>query len=274
MTISDYFLPEMALLLASLAVGAIAGTLGGLLGLGGGVVIVPMLDWLYAKMGFPAGISMHLALGTSLASIVFTYSSSLIAHQRRGSVLWSLSGTIIPWLLLGTLAGSFLAARLSTAPLKAIFAVFLLYMARKMAFPRARAASPKPLSAPLLRLAGAGIGAFSSLVGIGGGSLSVPLLLRAGATMPQAAGTSASMGLPIAVGGAVGYVLNGWGAPGLPEGAVGFVHLPSLLGIAAASVCMAPVGVSLVHRLPTPVIKRIFSLLLLAGAARMICSAL
>ena len=144
------------------------------------------------------------------------------------------------------------------------------------AFPpkRAPGTAPKAWGKPALRLAGTGIGCLSALVGIGGGSLSVPLLLRAGATMAQAAGTSSSMGLPIALGGAVGYVVNGLGAPGLPEHALGYVHLPALAGIAAVSVCAAPVGVALAHRLPAPALKRVFSVLLLAGAAKMVLSVL
>jgi len=264
------------LLLLSMGVGAIAGMLGGLLGLGGGIVIVPLLDWIFHAQGMEPDMAMHLALGTSLSSIVFTYSSSLVAHQRRGSVLWNLSLTVIPFLVVGTLLGSFLAARLSTLPLKLLFSVFLLLMARRFAFPPKRGpeTAPKTWGKPALRLAGTGIGCLSALVGIGGGSLSVPLLLRAGATMTQAAGTSSSMGLPIALGGAVGYVVNGLGAPGLPEHALGYVHLPALAGIAAVSVCTAPVGVALAHRLPTSALKRIFSVLLLAGAAKMVLSVL
>ena len=255
------------LLLLSMGVGAIAGMLGGLLGLGGGIVVVPLLDWIFHAQGMEPDMAMHLALGTSLSSIVFTYSSSLIAHQRRGSVLWNLSLTVIPFLVVGTLLGSFLAARLS---------VFLLLMARRFAFPPkcAPGTAPKAWGKPALRLAGTGIGCLSALVGIGGGSLSVPLLLRAGATMTQAAGTSSSMGLPIALGGAVGYVVNGLGAPGLPEHALGYVHLPALAGIAAVSVCAAPVGVALAHRLPAPALKRVFSVLLLAGAVKMVLSVL
>lgn len=252
-----------------MALGAFAGILAGLLGIGGGLVIVPMLTFMFTTQGLPQEYILHLALGTSLASILFTSVSSLRAHHKRGGVIWPVVGRITPGIITGTLFGAWVAARLSTTFLKGFFAVFLYYVAVQMLM----GMKPKPSrQAPGnggMFCAGNTIGLFSSLVGIGGGTLSVPFLVYCNTAMHTAIGTSAAIGFPIAVAGASGYLLNGLSAKGLPEECVGFIHLTALSGIVLASVCTAPLGARLAHSLPVPKLKKIFACLLFILATRM-----
>jgi uncharacterized membrane protein YfcA len=283
-------------LLAYLLIGAFTGLLAGLLGVGGGVVIVPALTLLLPRYGAAPQVTMHLALGTSLASILFTSASSFRAHHRRGSVRWEIWRAMVPGVLLGTFAGSLGAGRVPTAPLQAFFAAFLFWVAWKMLRPRtARPVQPgltadptspaSPVKASLdasdansgpsrptpwdWALSGGIIGIISSLVGIGGGSLTVPLLERRRIPLTQAIGTSAAVGFPIALAGSIGYMLTGQGAAQLPSYSLGFIYLPAWGGIVAASVLTAPLGVSLAHRLPTQTVRRAFAALLLVVATRM-----
>jgi uncharacterized membrane protein YfcA len=252
------------------AVGAVAGLLAGLLGVGGGVVIVPILASLFAAQHVAPALVLPLAIGTSLACIAFTSVSSLRAHHRRGAVDWQVFRRVTPGILAGTLAGSFLAAQLSGRFLKGFFVAFVYVIAVQLlldARPRATRQLP---GGPGLFGAGTVIGGVSSLVGIGGGSMTVPFLVWCNVAVPRAIGTSAAVGLPIALAGAIGYAANGLGVATLPAEAVGFVHVPALVGIAAASVLTAPVGARLAHALPVPHLKKAFALLLVAVGTRML----
>lgn len=251
------------------ALGAVAGVLAGLLGIGGGLVIVPLLVFTFSWQHFPDPVIMHLALGTSMASILFTSVSSFWAHHQRGAVQWIVVRRIVPGILVGTFLGSCLAARLSTTFLKGFFAFFLYYVCVQMLLNR----KPKPTrQVPSLSgMTGVGgvIGAFSSLVGIGGGTLSVPFMIWCNLTVHQAIGTSAAIGFPIAVAGTLGYIYNGLHVSGLPGYSVGFVYLPALTGLVCASVVTAPLGVRLAHNLPVDRLKRVFALVLFVVATRM-----
>lgn len=258
--------------LAYLIVGAIVGVLAGLLGVGGGLIIVPMLMFCFTWLGLPPDSMMHLALGTSLASIAFTSVSSFMAHHRRGAVVWPAVRRIVPGILAGTFGGSFVAAHLSTAWLKGFFSLFLAYVAVQMLLDRKPAPSRELPGRCGMFGVGSVIGLVSSLVGIGGGALSVPFLLWCNLTGHRAIGTSAAIGFPIAIGGSVGYLVNGWQAASLPPGAVGYIYLPALACIVSASVLTAPLGVRLAHRLPVSRLKRIFAVLLIVVGARMILS--
>ena len=257
-----------------LGLGAVAGVLAGLLGIGGGLVIVPMLTFMFTSQGLPHEHILHLALGTSLTSIIFTSVSSMRAHNKKGAVVWPVVLRITPGIIFGTLFGSWIAAGLSTNALKVVFAVFLFYVGTQMLL----GIKPKPTRA----VPGAGgifgagsiIGIFSSLVGIGGGTLSVPFLVWCNTAMHTAIGTSAAIGLPIALAGAAGYMLNGLSVETLPPGTIGFVHLTALAGIVVASVCTAPLGAALAHRLPVAKLKRIFAALLYVLGVRMLWSLL
>jgi len=252
-----------------LAVGAVAGVIAGLLGVGGGLVIVPILAICFPLQGIDPAQVMHLALGTSLASIIFTSISSLLAHNRRGAVDWSIFRRIVPGVLLGTFLGAMVASHLSTGFLKGFFCVFLYSAATQMFFGKKPKASRElPVGSGMFGV-GSVIGVVSALVGIGGGSLSVPFFVWCNVNAHRAVGTSAAIGLPLAIAGALGYIINNPHATGLPAYSVGFVYLPALAGIVCASVCTAPLGAKLAHALPVDKLKRIFAVFLYVIATRM-----
>jgi uncharacterized protein len=263
-----------SILLLYLGFGALAGVLAGLLGIGGGLVLVPILIFSFGQQGFPGDHIMHLALGTSMASIIFTSVSSFLAHHRRGAVQWAIVRQITPGILLGTFLGSFLAARLTTVHLKIFFIIFLYIVAVQMLTGK----KPKPSRQMPGRLGmfavGNGIGAMSSLVGIGGGTMSVPFMIWCNVTVHRAIGTSAAIGFPIAVAGASGYILNGSMVGGLPSYSLGYVYLPALAGLVAASMLTAPLGVRLAHWLPVEKLKQAFGVFLVLMASRMLAGLL
>ncbi|WP_461208395.1 sulfite exporter TauE/SafE family protein [Desulfocurvus sp. DL9XJH121] len=257
-------------LLTYALVGAIAGILAGLFGIGGGLVIVPMLVYCFTVQHINPDLMMQIALGTSMASILFTATSSFMAHHKRGAVDWSVVRKIVVGILLGTYLGSFVASRLSSDFLKGFFVLFLYYVAWQMISGK----KPKPsrhLPGGLgITGVGGGIGIISSLVGIGGGTLSVPFLVWCNTPLHRAIGTSAAIGFPIALAGSFGYVVNGTGVEGRPEWSLGFVYLPALIGIVVTSVFTAPIGVRLAHSLPVPRLKKAFAVLLLVVATKML----
>jgi uncharacterized membrane protein YfcA len=250
--------------------GACAGLLAGLLGVGGGLIIVPVLVFLFTGQGLPAPIILHLALGTSLASIMFTSISSMRAHHGKEAVNWLIFRRITPGILIGTLFGTWVAAQLSTRLLKGFFVVFLYFVAVQMLLN----AKPEPTrqlpgNAGMFGI-GSLIGGVSSLVGIGGGSMSVPFMVWCNVPVHRAIGTSAAIGFPIALAGAVGYIINGLSAPGLPPASLGFVYLPPLLGISLASILTAPLGARLAHSLPVASLRKGFALFLIIIGTRML----
>jgi len=261
----------MSAWLLYLALGAFAGVLAGLLGVGGGLVIVPILTFIFTAQHMPQEHLLHLALGTSLASIMFTSVSSLRAHHLRGAVDWLVVRRITPGILAGTFSGSWVAAQLSTGFLKAFFVVFLYFVAAQMLLNiRPHPQRQLPGRTALFGVGGL-IGAVSSLVGIGGGSMSVPFLVWCNTAMHTAIGTSAAIGFPIALAGAAGYVVNGLSAT-LPPHTLGFVYLPALLGVSAASMLTAPLGAKLAHNLPIGRLKKIFALLLIVMGTKLLMS--
>lgn len=254
-------------ILLYLLLGAAAGLLAGLLGVGGGLVIVAVLVWLLPTQGIPVAQLMHVALATSLASIVLTGISSARAHHRRGSVIWRGVSWLVPGLLLGGVLGAAFATTLPGTVLRAGVAAFCLLAALQMAFGRTRNVvdGAEIGTAPLLSLAGVGIGAVSALVGIGGGSLTVPLLVWLGAAPVRAVGTSSACGVAIGLSSAIGYSQLGPPPGVLPPGSYGYVYLPAAIGIAAASILMAPLGTRLAHRIGGVGLRRVFAVFLLAA---------
>ena len=239
--------------------GAFAGTLAGLLGIGGGIIIVPVLALVFTHQGVDPAVIMHVAIGTSLATIVTTSLSSIRAHQRRGAILWPVFALITPGILLGGFAGAAIAHHLSGEVLRYAFAVFMLLVATQMALAR----PPKPHrrlpGRTGMLVAGGVIGTVSSLMGVGGGSMSVPFLAWCNVALRNAVATSAAIGLPIALSGTVGYVVSGWDAAARPPWSVGFVNLPAFLGIVVASTLFAPLGARLAHTIDERLLKRIFA---------------
>ena len=233
-------------ILVYLCCGAVAGVLAGLLGVGGGIVIVPMMVAVFPSQGIPAEYVQQIALGTSLASIMITS------------------------ILLGTFLGGLVATHMPTLFLKVFFICFLGFVSLQMLSNYRPPASREMPGA--LGTAGVGgvIGLISSFVGIGGGTLSVPFMSFCNVPLHHAVGTSAAIGFPIAVAGTLGYIVGGWNAPGLPAGCVGFVNLMAFFGIAAASFMTAPIGARLSHSLPTAKLKKGFAVFLIIVALRML----
>lgn len=256
---------------AYLALGAFAGVFAGMLGIGGGLVLVPALALMFAAQAqFPAGEILHVALGTSMASIIFTAIASIRTHHRHGAIRWDIVKTITPGILVGTGFGTLVAASVPTRPLALFFTFFVCVVAVQMAMnlkPKATRELPGPVG---IAGVGLGIGVLSSLVAIGGGSLTVPFLTWCNVRIQHAIGTSAAVGLPIAIGGTVGYVFNGWGKASLPAGSLGYVYLPALAILVAATMVTAPIGARLAHRLPVATLKRIFAGLLILLAVKML----
>lgn len=248
--------------LGYLALGSVAGTMAGLFGVGGGLIIVPALVFAFGPQGIDPSIAMHLAIGTSLATIVITGASSAWAHQQRGSIQRQWFLRLLPGLILGAIAGVIVAGALSGGLLGTLFGIFVMLIAIKLALgggPKPGQQAPGRLG---MGLAGGIIGGVSALFGIGGGMLSVPWLSRCGASMTQAVGTSAACGLPIALFGAATFIVVGWNHPLLPPGATGFVMWPAFLGIVLASVPFARLGARLAHKLPARVLRLAFATLL------------
>lgn len=241
--------------------GLAAGVLAGLLGIGGGLVLIGALVWLLPTYGIPQDAAMHAALASSLASIVLTASSSARAHHRRGSVLWPTVWWMVPGLLLGGWLGSLVAVALQGEVLRWCVALYCFLMAAQMAFGGRRGDIPDagvvPTGPPMI-VAGGGIGAVSAVVGIGGGSMTVPLLVWRGVVPVRAVGTSSACGIFIGLASAAGYALH---APAgvLPAHALGYVYLPAAIGIALASVLAAPLGTRLAHAISGAALKRVFA---------------
>lgn len=261
----------MSAFFAYLALGACAGLLAGLLGVGGGLVIVAVLAFMLPHQGIPADSVMHVALATSLASIVLTGLSSARSHHLRGSVLWPSVRWLVPGLLLGGLLGAGIASALDGRTLRYVVAVFCLLAAAQLAFgtPRGGGSGHAP-AGPGLSVAGLAIGALSAVVGIGGGSMTVPMLVWLGVSPVRAVGTSAACGVAIGLASATGYAALGPPPGNLPPGSLGYIFLPAAGGIALASIACAPLGTRIAHRLSGLALKRVFALLLLAVGASLL----
>lgn len=257
-------------LLAYLSLGVLTGFLAGLFGIGGGAVMVPVLTVLFAAQGFAPDYVVHLALGTSMATIIPTSISSLRAHHKHGAVLWSAVRGLAPGILLGTFAATFVAAVLSPRPLAIFFCIFMSYVAAQMILNRKPSPSRQLPGPAGLTTVGTGIGAVSALVAIGGGTMTVPFLTWCNVRLQTAIGTSAAVGLPIALAGTAGYLFNGWGTTALPAYTLGFVYWPAVLAMAATSLLTAPLGAKLAHRLPVATLKKLFAALIILLALQML----
>lgn len=255
-----------------LLLGMVAGLLAGMLGVGGGLVIVPVLVLLFGLADMAPSITMHLALGTSLATIVGTSISSAWAHHRYGAVLWSVCLRLTPGIVLGAWLGAAFADQLSSNGLQKIFGIFELLVALQMGLALQPAAHRQLPGSVVMGLAGGVIGAVSAIVGIGGGTLTVPFLHWCNVSIRNAVATSAACGLPIAVAGALGYLVMGWGNPALPAWSSGYLYWPAFVSIMAASLLFAPLGVRLAHRLPAARLRQLFALFLLVVGGVMLLS--
>jgi uncharacterized membrane protein YfcA len=253
-----------------LAVGVVTGVVAGLFGVGGGLVVVPVLAALLPRLGAAAPVLMQVAVGTSLATIAVTSVSSMGAHRRRDGVVWPLFWQLGTGIVGGALLGARIAHMLPSAVLQRAVGAGMLALAVQMALdfkPRGARAVP---GAPAVAACGAAIGGLSTLIGIGGGSMTVPLLSWWGLEMRKSVGTSAACGVPIAWAGALGFVLNGAGVAGRPPWSLGYVDLPAFAAIACTSLLTAPLGARLAHRLPPAVHRRGFAAFLTLVGLKML----
>ncbi len=254
---------------ASLLLGLLAGLLAGLFGIGGGLVIVPVLAMLFSAHNFPSGLTLIMAVATSLATIILTSTASVWAHHRLGAVVWTQVFRLTPGIMLGAVLGAVLAKQIPADHLKIILAVFLCYVGLQMALQTKPKTGLKPFSG-LMDFAMAWlIGLFSAIVGIGGGTLTVPYLVKGQMPMRNAVAVSSACGLPIALMGTLSYAWLGRTAAQLPEASIGYIYLPAFLGVGLASVLTAPIGAWLANRLPAKQLKRYFSLLLFIMAIKL-----
>lgn len=267
--LSELLLTHWPLALALLATGLFAGLIAGLLGIGGGIVLVPVLEYALGLVDFPAAWRMHVAVATSLATIIPTAIASSRAHHARGGIDWEVARAWAPGMLLGGLVGSAVAARVDAVMLSAVFGSISLLAAIKLALPldhvRLRETPPRGLAGSAIALF---IGSVSTMMGIGGGTLSVPAMTLTGGPVHRAVGTAAFFGLLLAVPGTIGYLLA---TPDqhLPGVTVGLVSFAALLLVAPTSTLMAPVGARLAHRLNQRRLSQIFALFLIIVALRM-----
>lgn len=245
-----------------LAAGALAGVMAGLLGIGGGFIIVPVMLFLLPLSGVSDAFLMHAAIGTSLATICVTSIVSFRAHHNRGSVDWPYVKLLAPGIVLGALLSGVVADFLSSSVLSLIFALGAVLMAIQIWLAKQPQVAPESPARYKVFITASAIGCGSGLVGIGGGSLVVPYLHYLGEKITRCVGTAAACGLPIAVAGTASYVVMGWDAD-MPELSLGYIYLPGFLGIIIASSLTAPFGVRLAHKLPADKLKKIFAVFLL-----------
>lgn len=255
--------------LALLAMGCFGGFAAGLLGIGGGMVLVPFITMLFTARGFPPELVVHMAIATSLGTILFTSLSSVRAHHKLGAVRWSIVKLLAPGIVLGALIGPWIAKQMNTAVLAFAFGVFVSFSATQMLINKKPAAARELPATSGMFAAGGVIGILSGLVGAGGGFISVPFMTWCNVRIHQAVATSAALGFPIALAGTLANILYGWNTPDLPAGSLGYIYVPALLIIVLASVTMAPLGARTAHRLPVRRLQQIFALILYALATYM-----
>jgi uncharacterized membrane protein YfcA len=261
------------LVLELLVLGCFTGFLAGLLGIGGGMLMVPFLTFLLSGKGVPAEHVVKMAIATSLATICFTSIASVRAHHLRGAVLWPVARLLAPGIVIGSLLGAQLAKALPSPALALLFALFVSFSATQMLIDRKPSPTRQlPGTAGMLG-AGGVIGLFAALVGAGGAFVSVPFMTWCNVKIHNAVATSAALGFPIAVAGTVGYVFAGWSLRDMPPGTIGYIHVPALLTISVASVLTAPFGARTAHRMDMRQLKRVFAVLLFGLAASMVYKA-
>jgi uncharacterized protein len=261
-------------LVAYLALGAFVGFLAGLLGIGGGMIMVPFLLILFQAQGFPFETKMQVILATSMATIIFTAISSVRTHNAKNAVNWHVVWNMAPGILIGTMIGTRVVAKLSTQFLAVFFTAFLFYTATQMLLnfkPKASRTLPGRVG---LVAAGVVVGVLSALVGAGGGFFSIPFLTWSNVPIHGAVGTSAALGFPIAVFTTIGNIFNGWQMPNVPQPSLGYIYLPALIGISISSVFTAPFGARLAHKLPVATLKRTLAVMLYLLGLRMLYSVL
>lgn len=264
---------DWSLMLALLAMGTFGGFAAGLLGIGGGMILVPFITMIFTARHFAPHLVVHMAIATSLATILFTSMSSVRAHHGHGAVLWPVARLLAPGILIGSWVGPWIGKQMNTSVLSLLFGLFVAFAATQMLVNKKPAAARELPGAPGMFAAGGAIGVLAGLVGAGGGFMSIPFMSWCNVKIHNAVATSAALGFPIALAGTLSNIYFGWNEPGLPQYSLGFIYLPALALIAAASMTMAPLGARLAHRMPMRRLQKIFALILYALAAYMLWKA-
>jgi uncharacterized membrane protein YfcA len=261
MLLEPQLIVELALL------GLCTGFLAGLLGIGGGMVMVPFVTFILATKGFPADYVVKMAVATSLATICFTSITSVRAHHKRGAVMWPVVARLVPGILLGSALGAQVAVAIPSKALGILFALFVAFSATQMFLNRKPSPSRTLPGTPGMLAAGGAIGVVSALVGAGGAFISVPFMQWCNVKIHNAVATSAALGFPIALAGTLSYVWAGRDLPQMPPGALGYLYWPGLVVISLASMTMAPLGARTAHRMDIRPLKRVFAVVLYCLAA-------
>jgi Predicted permeases len=255
--------------------GAFGGFAAGLLGIGGGMILVPFMIMLFPMIGIPEAHMVHTAIATSMATILFTSMSSMRAHHRKGAIRWDIVAVLAPGIIVGgLLSGGAVFSFIDPAWLALVFACFVAYSATKMMWGKPPVAGRGMPSKAVTALVGGAIGFVSGLVGAGGGFLSVPFMVRSNIPMHNAVATSAALGFFIALANSTGYIASGLAVDTGISGMVGYIHIPTLLAIVVVSMLTAPVGARVAHLLPVKTLKRVFALLLFGLAFYMLYQAI
>jgi uncharacterized membrane protein YfcA len=264
---------DWSLMLALLVMGTFGGFAAGLLGIGGGMILVPFITMIFDAKHFAPHLIVHMAIATSLATIMFTSLSSVRAHHLHGAVLWPVARMLAPGILIGSWIGPWIGKQMNTEVLSLVFGLFVAFSATQMLVNKKPAATRDLPAAPGMLAMGGAIGVVAGLVGAGGGFISVPFMTWCNVKIHNAVATSAALGFPIALAGTISNIYFGWDEPGLPPYALGFVYMPALALIAAASMTLAPVGARLAHKMAVRRLQKIFAFILYALAVYMLVKA-
>jgi uncharacterized membrane protein YfcA len=264
---------DISLIIVLLVLGAATGFAAGLLGIGGGMLMVPFITMILTAKHFPQEHIVHMAIATSLATIMFTSISSVRAHHKRGAVLWRIAKLLAPGILIGSWIGPWIGSHMNSTMLAAFFAIFVAVSATQMLINKKPHASRDLPGTPGMFGAGGAIGILAGLVGAGGGFVSVPFMTWCNVKIHNAVATSAALGFPIALAGTLSNIYYGMSVPNLPSGSVGYIYLPALVVISLASVATAPFGAKTAHNLPVQSLKKVFAFMLYALAVYMLYKA-
>ena len=252
--------------------GAAVGLAAGLLGIGGGAIMVPILSSIFIAQNVPTSLVIHIALGTSIACIIVTSFSSLYAHNKREGVIWPIVKSLAPGVIIGSLLATYFVAHVSSKFLAIFFTCFMAYVAVQMFLNfHPKPSRQIPGKVPLF-FTGTGIGSISAIVAIGGGTLTVPFLAWNNIPLKKAIGTSAAVGFPIAISGTIGYVINGWNVSFEEPYLYGFIYLPAVVLISFVSYFTAPLGAKLAHTLSVSTLKKVFAIFLVLISLKMLWS--